>query len=190
MKGSRKSKTRNTEMNNNKTKLGEVATLAVGEIVVAALTALGFFLADKLFSTGFSYRVLTGALLGAAVTVLNFLFLTVSVNRAVDTYLEARGTREMSEEEAETFAKENSMAIQNTIKTSFIIRTVSILATLAVAFLLDWFNPLATVIPLLAFRPLLMLGENMRRKKDTPPNPDNFIDYSKENEEKNEEKED
>ena len=70
----------------------------------------------------------------------------------------------MSDEEAEKFAAENSMPIQNAIKTSFIVRTASMLATLVIAFLLDWFNPLATAIPLLAFRPLLSAIELIKGK--------------------------
>ena len=70
----------------------------------------------------------------------------------------------MDDEEAEQFAAENSMPIQNAIKTSYIIRTVTMIATLVVAFLLDWFNPLATAIPLLAFRPLLTVIEMIKGK--------------------------
>ncbi|MBQ7356869.1 MAG: hypothetical protein IJW66_05650, partial [Clostridia bacterium] len=120
----------------------------------------------------------------SAVVVLNFLFLSLSVNRAVDSYLEARGSREMTDEEAEKFTAENSMAIQNKIKTSFIIRTVSMLLALVVAFLLEWFNPLCTAIPLLAFNPLLSIGEMMRRRREPAPNPENFIKYEENTEEK------
>ena len=70
----------------------------------------------------------------------------------------------MSEEEVIQFTNENSMQIQNAIKLSFIIRTVSILATLVVAFLLDWFAPIATVIPLIMFRPLITAAEFLKRK--------------------------
>ena len=70
----------------------------------------------------------------------------------------------MDEEEAQKFAEENSMPIQNAMKLSFIIRTVSMLAALVVAFILDWFNPIATAIPLLAYRPLLTLIETIKGK--------------------------
>ena len=56
------------------------------------------------------------------------------------------------------------MPVQNAIKTSFILRTVSMLVALVIAFLLDWFNPIATAIPLLAFRPLLTAIEMIKGK--------------------------
>ena len=57
----------------------------------------------------FELQVILGTLLGSTVTVANFAVLAFSVNRAVDKYIELRGSREMSEEEAEAFAKEHSM---------------------------------------------------------------------------------
>ena len=96
--------------------------------------------------------------------ILNYTFLTISVDRAIQKFIALRGDKEMSDEEAEQFAAENSMPIQNAIKTSYIIRTATMIATLVVAFLLDWFNPLAAAIPLLAFRPLLTVIEMIKGK--------------------------
>ena len=132
--------------------------------MVAALTVLGYFVVSLFVeSVSFDYRVFTGAALGAAVIILNFLFLSLSVNRAVDEFLALRTSREMTEEEAEAFAAEHSMKIQNTIKTSFIIRTVTMLAALVVAFLIDVFNPIGAAIPLLAFRPVLTVASVIAR---------------------------
>ncbi len=142
----------------------EVLTLAAGELAVSLLTILGAFLVSLFTDFIFDFTVITGAILGSAVTVINFLFLSLSVNRAVDVYLEARGTREMTEEEAEKFTAENSMLIQNKIKTSFIIRTLSMVAALILAFVTGWFNPLSTAIPMLMFRPLLYVGEFTKGK--------------------------
>ena len=178
----RKKKIRVIMMNENKLPKKEILTLALGEIAVGVLVCLGFAAASAFGVGSFDYRVITGAALGIAVTVLNYLFLTVSVNRAVNNYIELRGDKEMSEEEAAKFASENSMPIQNAIKTSFIVRTLSILLTLVVAFVTKLFNPLATVIPLLAFRPLLSLGEIIRKKADKEPNPEKFIKYEDEKE--------
>lgn len=164
-------------MNENKLPKSEILTLAIGEVIVGALVVGGFAVADALGFYEFDYRVITGALLGILVTVLNYLFLILSVNRAVSNYLALRGKREMSDEEAEKFAAENSMPIQNAIQTSFIIRTVTMLATLVVAFVTKWFNPLATAIPLLAFRPLLSIGEIIRQRTEKAPNPEKFIKY-------------
>lgn len=137
----------------------EILTLAALELAVAALTVLGYFLVSLLLpeTVVFDYRVFTGAALGALVIILNYLFLTISVNRSIDSFIRERGSREMDDEEAERFAAEHGVEIQNKIKTSFLIRTVTILITLVLAFVLDWFDPIATAIPLLIFRPLLTL---------------------------------
>ena len=159
-------------MKKNKPKNYEVALLSAGELIVGALTVLGYFIVSLIFEgVVFDYRVITGAVLGAAVIILNFLFLSISVNRAVDEFLTLRSTREMTEEEAEAFAAEHSMKIQNTIKTSFIIRTVTMLVALVVAFIVDVFNPIATAIPLLAFRPVLTVASTLARKFTPTPTP-------------------
>ena len=138
----------------------QILLLALGEIIVSVLICLIYFLVGY-----FEFQVVWGALLGSGVTIANFALLTISVNRAVDKYLELRGSREMDEEEAEKFANEHAMAVQNAATRSFIIRTVSMLATLVAAFLLtSWFSPLATAIPLLMFRPLLYVLELIRKK--------------------------
>ena len=161
-----------------------VFALALGELITAALVVLGFFLCNIAFDTGFSYRVFTGAALGAAVTVGNYLALIVSVNTQVEKYLALRGNREMTDEEAEKFTQEHSMRIQNYMRASYIVRTVTMLAALVAALLLDWFSPLAVAIPLLAYRPILTVSELLRRRNEPMPNPENFIDYTEENEEK------
>ncbi len=146
----------------------QILPLIIGEAVTSLLTVGVFALIDLAFSTEFfsvDLGVILGVLLGSAVTVFNYLFLILSVNSAINRYLELRGTREMTDEEAEKFASENSAPIQNAIKTSFILRTTTMLITLVVAFLLgDLFNPLATAVPLLAFRPILYLSEIIKGK--------------------------
>ncbi len=144
----------------------QVWLLLIGEIIIAALTVLGAFIVSLFTEYTFEISAVTGAFLGALVVVLNFMFLTLSVNRAVDGYLEARGSREMTEEEAELFTKENSMVIQNKIKISFIIRTVTMLASLVLAFITGWFNPLCTAIPMLMFRPLIYISETLKGKTE------------------------
>jgi hypothetical protein len=161
----------------------ELRVLIFGEAAVAVLTVAGAFLVSLFSEYVFGFSAVTGALLGALIVVLNFAFLSLSVNRAVDEYLAVRGSREMTDEEAEKFTAENSMVIQNKIKTSYIIRTTTMLAALVVAFLTGWFNPLCTVIPFLAFKPILSIGEMLRKKYDPAPNPDNFVKYE-ENDEK------
>ena len=161
----------------------ELRALIFGEAAVAVLTVAGAFLVSLFSEYVFGFSAVTGALLGALIVVLNFAFLSLSVNRAVDEYLAVRGSREMTDEEAERFTAENSMVIQNKIKTSYIIRTTTMMAALVIAFLTGWFNPLCTVIPFLAFKPILSIGEMLRKKYDPAPNPDNFVKYE-ENDEK------
>jgi hypothetical protein len=83
------------------------------------------------------------------------------VNKAVDEYIALRGDKEMTDEEAEAFAAKNSIIIQNAVKKSFIVRVVSIAASLVVAFLSDWFHPLATIVPILAYQPIITWGNHI-----------------------------
>ena len=148
-------------MENKSAGIKNIIKLALCEVVVSALVCGVFLIIGK-----YDYTVLLGAILGSVVTVANFALLTVSVNRAVDRYLELRGDREMDDEEAEKFASEHAMAVQNAATRSFIIRTVSMLATLAAAFIFtSWFSPIATAVPLLMFRPLLAVIESIKGKK-------------------------
>ncbi len=142
----------------------ELWALTVGEIAVAALVVSVYYILSLFGIVGFGIKVPLGATLGAAVTVFNLFFLILSVNRAVDRYIALRGSREMTDEEAEKFANENSMAIQNAIKSSFIVRTLTMVAALVVAFLTGVFDPIATVIPLLMYRPILSVSALIKAK--------------------------
>lgn len=147
-------------MENKSSSALQILALATGEIIVSALVCVIYLIVGK-----FDYTVVAGSLLGSVVTVANFAVLTFSINRAIDRYLELRGSREMSEEEAEAFAKEHTMAVQNAATKSLILRTASMLAALVAAFLLtDLFSVLATAIPLLMFRPLLYVLELIKSK--------------------------
>ena len=159
-------------MENNKFPKKELLILSIGEAICALMTVLVFLAVDltNVIEFTFHYSVITGAILGVAVIVLNFLFLSFSVNKAVDDYIALRGDKEMTDEEAEAFAAKNSGLLQNAVKKSFIVRMVSIAAALVVAFLTSWFNPLATVIPILAYQPILTWGnhivESVKRVKE------------------------
>lgn len=155
-------------MKKNKARYTELLVIVVGELIVSLLVILGYYIAHIAFGVEFDYRIFTGAALGSAVMILNFLFLSLSVNRLVDEFIEVRGSREMDEEEAAEFTKQHSMRIQSRITLSFIIRTVTMLATLLVAFLLDWFEPIATVIPLFMYRPILTVGNMIVSKLARP----------------------
>ena len=136
--------------------------LALGEILIAVLVILIYILIGK-----FALPVALGALLGALVSIFNFLFLTLTVNRAVDEYLRLRGEREMSEEECEAFTAEHSVRVQNAAKLSYIVRTAALLGALVIAFCLQGvFDVIATAIHLLMYRPVMYAVEAISRRKD------------------------
>ena len=69
----------------NKNKLSayiDTVWLALGEIIVAALISAVYLMLKR-----FDYTVITGAALGGAVTVINFLILSVGVNRAINKFV-------------------------------------------------------------------------------------------------------
>ena len=145
---------------NNRIPLFETAALAVGEIVVSLIVTLVFVIIRK-----FTPSVIFGALLGSAVVVLNFIWLSVSVNRAVDRALECRPDGELDDDAVEKFSDEHTAAIQNAVKLSYITRTATTLVTLVVAFLFGKvFNVIATLVPLLMLQPILTATELIKRR--------------------------
>lgn len=151
----------------NKSKLSnyiDTLWLALGELIVAVLVTVGFIIAKALGMDLAIYKAITGSLLGAAVTVLNFFILSVAINRAVTRYIENRGDKEMDDEEAEKYAKEHGMDVQNAMMKSYIFRMVMMLGSLALALLTGWFNVIATAIPLLAYRPVMYAVEFIKTK--------------------------
>ena len=174
----------------SKTVMTDVLALVIGEAVVALLVCIGYGLADLLDLYSFDYRIITGALLGMVVIVANYIFLSMAIDKELRSFVEKRGTKEMGDEEAAAFAKENSASIQKAIRTSGIIRTASIVFTLVVAFLSKQFNPLATAIPMFAMRPVITAIELIRARSNPKPDPSKFIKYDFDEENKDEEKED
>ena len=146
-------------MKNKSLPLFETALILLGEIIVSLIIC-----GVSLIFDWFSYKIVTGVVLGSAVTTLNFLFLAISTSRAFDKAVAARGTREMNEDEIEKFTALHQQNMNNAVKISFIVRTLTMLATLIVAFILDVFNVLATLIPLLMLRPIIMIEALIREK--------------------------
>jgi hypothetical protein len=139
----------------------EILFLVVGELIVSLIVSGVYLLLNR-----FSYAVISGCLLGSAVTVFNFVFLSVSVNRAIDKALAGRKEGEMTEEEAQAFAAENQAAVQRAAQGSYLVRQILMLGVLVCAFLLDgWFDVIATLVPLLMFRPLLTVCGLIKSKK-------------------------
>ena len=138
--------------------------MAVGEAVVALLVLIGFLIAGALGIEITVYKVITGALLGGLVTVGNFLILSIGVNRAVKGYIEGRGDKEMTEEEADEYAKKNAMNVQLAMTKSYLLRMLLMVGALALAGITKQFNVLATAIPLLMYRPILYVTEFIKVK--------------------------
>ncbi len=145
----------------------EILIILIGEIIVSLLTAGVYLLVDTLSGNdAFSYRVFTGAALGTAVVVANYLFLTLSVDRALKKVMAMRPEGEMTEEEIIEFSEKNQGTIKNAAAASYIVRTLTMLATFVLVFTLlkEWFAVVATLVPLLAFRPIVMIGEFFRKR--------------------------
>ena len=144
-----------------KTKLPyyEIFSLLIGEIIVSLLICAVYLIIDK-----FDYKVITGVLLGTLVTMFNFLYLSITTTKAVNNFLMLRGDKEMTEEESAAFVGEHQAKIQNTIKISYIIRTVTMLITLVIAFIIKHFDVIATLIPLLIYKPITILAALIKRK--------------------------
>ena len=172
------------KMNKKQNIQTDILTLAACEVAVVILVTLGGLALDMGGIYRFDYKIILGAVLGAIVTLANYIVLTISLDRAVKSYLELRGDREMNDEEAEAFAKANSAPIQNAIKRSSTLRTLTLIAALLLAFITKMFNPIATVIPILAYRPLLTTIELIKAKGEPKPNPEKYIKYDYNDEEK------
>ena len=166
--------------------LKETLILAAGEVICSAIICAVFLLVKKYDNT-----VLLGTVIGSAAIVLNFLFMSISVNRAIDQAFALRdnyvdepvineGTAESAGKEPEVdeagleqsgkldaamrFANEQSVRVNRISKVSYIVRTATLLVLLVVALITKWFNPIATVIPMLMFRPIIMAEGLIRRK--------------------------
>lgn len=148
-------------MNENRIPLFELLFLIIGELTVSAAVVLIYFIIDK-----FTLAAVLGTLLGSAVTVINFLFLVITTNRAIDRVMEERGAGEMDEDAAAEFAEKHRASLQAASKISYIVRMLSIALALVLALLLrDVFDVIATVVPLLMLRPMLTVSQLVKNKR-------------------------
>ena len=147
-------------MDKQRIPLFETLTVIIGEIIISAIVSGVFLIIKK-----FALSVVFGALLGSAVTVINFLILVITANRAIDKALAERGDGELTEDEANQFAEDHKASVAAAMKISYIVRTVLLVGSLVLAFLIDGvFDPIATLIPLLAFRPLITVSQLIKKK--------------------------
>jgi hypothetical protein len=140
--------------------------LALGEIIVSALVFLGYMVLKRfeIVQLDRDYTVITGALLGSLVSVINFLILSVSVTRAINKIAAARGNLEMDEEAIEKFKNEYNAGIQGAMAKSYLLRLILMIGSLVLAMLSGYFNPLATAIPLVMYRPVLYFVNLVKSK--------------------------
>jgi hypothetical protein len=135
------------------------------EAAVSVLVALGFFIFGQ-----FELAVIWGSLLGSAVVVVNYLILAISINRAVDKFMALRGDAEMDDEAAEKFAAENSASVTMAARGTYMLRMLLMIGIFVGAFVLNKvvgftvFNVIATLVPLLAYRPVMYVIELVRSR--------------------------
>ena len=142
--------------------------VGVGEAIVCLLIIGVYLLLDLAGVYPFTYKVITGALLGALVIVGNFFFLALSVDRATLEAMQSRPAGEMSDEQIEKWTQDHKGKVEAAVKLSFIVRMISMVGALVLAFLLPCFEVIATLVPLLMLRPILMVGELLPKKEDKP----------------------
>ena len=139
----------------------ETFVMAIGEAIVIALTVAVFLLLKK-----FDHTVILGAVLGGLVSVLNMFILSFSVNRAVDRYVELRGTREMTEEEETQFVNQHGGSVRAAAQKSYLVRTILMAAALVGSLITGLFNVVAVAVPLLMYRPIIFIFELLIKRKE------------------------
>lgn len=140
--------------------LKETLRLAIGELIVSAVIVLVYALIQKTVR----WQVPVSALIGSAVMVANFFFLAKSTDSLFMHAMQARGNKEMDEEEIAKFTAEYQAKMAAKAQLSFIIRMISMAATIALTFI--FLEGIAAAIPLLMQRPLIYVGEFFRKKED------------------------
>ena len=144
----------------NKNPYIDTIYLAIGELMVSLLVILVYIALGK-----FDWMVVSGAVLGSIVTILNFIILSHAVNKALNKFIDLRGDKEMDEDEAKAFAKANSIKVQNAVTKSYVLRTGLMMGSLVLAFITKLFNPIATLIPLVMYKPLLYASQFVKQKR-------------------------
>ena len=144
----------------NKNSYIDTLYLAFGEAIVSLIVILIYTALGK-----FDWIVVAGVILGSIVTIINFLILSYSVNKALDKFIDLRGDEKMNEEEAKAFAKANTLKVQNAVTKSYVLRTALMMGSLVLAFITKLFNPIATLIPLVMYKPLLYATQFIKQKR-------------------------
>ena len=168
----------------------ETLALVIGEAAVSLIISAVYLLIKK-----FDYTVALGVILGSAVTLANFIFLSISVSRALEKAMDgvdtvrlkaayeardaARERENDGDDETEDdgripdyeriitdFESERQKNFNASVKLSYLLRNASMVIALVVAFITKQFDIIATVIPLLMLRPILTVAELCGRKEN------------------------
>lgn len=190
LKSKRKSKGQKNEMKESKIPKKETLALVIGEAAVSLIICAVYLLIKK-----FDYTVALGVILGSAVTLANFIFLSISVSRALEKAMygvdtvrlkaayEARDAAREREDDGDDeteddgripdyeriitdFESERQKNFNASVKLSYLLRNASMVIALVVAFITKQFDIIATVIPLLMLRPILTVAELCGRKEN------------------------
>ncbi len=148
-------------MNELRTTKGDVLFLILGELLVSLLTLGGFFLFEHL-----DHTAIIGVLVGSFVSVMNFALLAFAVNRALARAMSERKKGEMTDEEIEAFVAAHGAEVQKQVKATYFFRQTALLLFLLVFLILKLANVIAVAIPLLMFRPILMVRELILKKQN------------------------
>lgn len=128
----------------------EVSRIAVGCAVCGGIEILGFWVLSLLGIGTFSYRILTGAIGGAAVAILNFALMCLMVQKATGT--------------------KDEKLLKAKVQTSYNFRLLIQAAWVIIAFAVPWINIIAAAIPLLF--PTIIIYFLQSRGKLLPAAPD------------------
>lgn len=120
----------------------QTGILAVGQLICSAVMVGIFALIGS-----FDYTVILGALVGAAVAVLNFLFMAIGISLAADKAQE-----------------QNVKGGKSLVTGSYMIRIVLMFVVLFACAKSGHFHVIALVVPLIFVRPILTVAEFFKKK--------------------------
>ena len=130
-------------MDSRKIVYQETAIVAIGEVICCGLMVAVFAALDL-----FRLQVLWSAMIGAAVMIVNYFFMAITVCLSADRA-----------EQGEVKQAKNMVQI------SSLVRLV-VMGVILLACIYAGANAVALLLPLLFVRPILMVGEFFRKKGD------------------------
>lgn len=131
-------------MNSKKLALLETRTVAIGEVLVCAITAGVFVLLGKYDTT-----VLLGCIAGAVLATANFFLMALGTGLAADKA-----------------QQQDVKGGQALIHFSYLGRMLGLFLVLVICAKSGLCHPLALVVPLVFVRPILSVGEIFKKKGD------------------------